>query len=166
MKVWKDILSGDEMVSDSYKYEEIMDGHCLTVQGKLITKRSDNIKIASDEEDEMGGDGPQVIDIVEAHRLQEVHNVDKKAWMGMIKVFLKKCKDKLTELGKTEEEIKAFMKGATELVKFIGSKFDEFQLFTGESIDMEASMAYAIYDEEAGGPKFYFFLDGLKEEKF
>ena len=40
MKVWKDILSGDEMVSDSYPQEESMGGACLEVKSRLLTKKA------------------------------------------------------------------------------------------------------------------------------
>lgn len=40
MKVWKDILSGDEMVSDSYPHTETFDGACLEVKSRLITKKA------------------------------------------------------------------------------------------------------------------------------
>ena len=46
MKVWIDLFSGDEMVSDSYKYEVTMNDACLEVKAKFITKPSDNVKIA------------------------------------------------------------------------------------------------------------------------
>ncbi len=39
MKVWKDIISGDEMTSDSYPQEVTFDGACLEVKSKLLTKR-------------------------------------------------------------------------------------------------------------------------------
>jgi len=38
MKVWKDILSGDEMVSDSYAYTSTFEDACLEVKSRLITK--------------------------------------------------------------------------------------------------------------------------------
>lgn len=40
MKVWKDIISGDEMVSDSYPQTEIFDGACIEVKSKLLTKKA------------------------------------------------------------------------------------------------------------------------------
>ncbi len=39
MKVWKDIMSGDEMTSDSYPHEVTFDGACLEVKSKLLTKK-------------------------------------------------------------------------------------------------------------------------------
>jgi hypothetical protein len=40
MKVWMDILSGDEMVSDSYPYKTTFEGACLEIKSKLITKKN------------------------------------------------------------------------------------------------------------------------------
>ena len=40
MKVWKDILSGDEMVSDSYPHELIFEDACLEVKSRLLTKKA------------------------------------------------------------------------------------------------------------------------------
>jgi hypothetical protein len=42
MKVWKDILSGDEMVSDSYPHTETFEGACLEVKSKLVTKNAND----------------------------------------------------------------------------------------------------------------------------
>ena len=46
MKVWIDVFSGDEMVSDSYKHTLIFNNACLEVKAKYVTKGSDNIQIA------------------------------------------------------------------------------------------------------------------------
>ena len=80
--------------------------------------------------------------------------------------YLKKVKGKLEEAGQTER-VATFQKGATELVKFILSKYDEMQIFTGESNDFDAGFAYCYYKEQTDpGPTFLFFADGLKEEKY
>jgi len=46
MLVWKDIFCGDEMVSDSYKYQYTYDNACLEVKAKFTTKGSDYVQIA------------------------------------------------------------------------------------------------------------------------
>ena len=46
MRVWIDLFSGDEMVSDSYKMALTFNDACLEVKAKFVTKGSDNIKIA------------------------------------------------------------------------------------------------------------------------
>ena len=40
MKVWKDIISGDEMVSDSYPQQLTMEDACLEVRSRLLTKKA------------------------------------------------------------------------------------------------------------------------------
>ena len=47
MKVYIDLLSGDEMVSDSYKSQLIFNDACLEVKAKMVSK-NDNVKIAAD----------------------------------------------------------------------------------------------------------------------
>mgnify|MGYP002045294229 FL=1 len=73
---------------------------------------------------------------------------------------------KLNETGKADR-IPGFKKGATELVKFIASRFDEMQLFVGEKMDYEGAFCFAYQKEqEDEGPTFLFFKDGLKENKY
>ena len=69
MRVWIDLFSGDEMVSDSYKMQLIFGDACLEVQAKYETKGSDNIAIASDDVVDEDEGGETVINIVEAHKL-------------------------------------------------------------------------------------------------
>jgi hypothetical protein len=80
--------------------------------------------------------------------------------------YLKKVKAKLEEAGKADR-IPVFQKGATQLVKFILEKYDEVQIFTGESNDFDAGFAYCYYKEQTdAGPTFMFFADGMVEEKY
>ena len=46
MRVWIDVFSGDEMVSDSYKHQLIFNDACLEVKAKFVTKGSDHVQIA------------------------------------------------------------------------------------------------------------------------
>ena len=46
MIVWKDVFSGDEMVSDSYKYKLIHQDACLEIKAKYVIKGSDYVQIA------------------------------------------------------------------------------------------------------------------------
>jgi hypothetical protein len=62
--------------------------------------------------------------------------------------YVKKLKAKLEEQGKADR-VPAFQKGATALVKHIMEKFDEVQIFSGESYDMEASFAYCYYVDQS-----------------
>ena len=83
----------------------------------------------------------------------------------MIKAYLKRVVGWLKENGK-EDRVADFQKGATEMVKFIMGKFDEFQIFAGQSMDVEASLAFAYTKDGEENPTFLFFNDGMKQEKF
>jgi Translationally controlled tumour protein len=99
----------------------------------------------------------RVVDIVDAFRLQET-SWDKKGFMGYIKGYMKAVADKLPE-----ERREKFMAEAPAAVKELLGRFSELQFFTGESMDLEGSMAYAYYKEGATEPTFLYFKDGLKE---
>ena len=121
-----------------------------------------NIIVDDDNVDD--GAGVTVINIVDAHQLQETQ-LSKKDFMVTIKAYLKRVVAKLKETGK-EERVPGFQKGATEMIKFIISKFDEMQIFTGNSFDTESGLAFSYTKDGECEPVFMYFVDGLKGEKY
>jgi uroporphyrinogen-III decarboxylase len=113
-----------------------------------------------DEESDGEDEGVTVINVVQAHGLQETQ-LSKKDFMALVKPYLKKVVDKLKEDGK-EERVKGFQTGATEMIKFIISKYDEMQFFTGAGYDAEAGLAFAYTMDGEIDPTFLFFNDGMK----
>ena len=173
MKVWKDVFSGDEMVSDSYRNTVIFNDACLEVQCKYTTAGgAEDIDIGAGnafgggEEDAGGGDdgGVTVIDVVHGMRLQEA-TLSKKDTMSLLKAYLKKVVGYLNENGK-EARVPEFKKGATEMIKFIMEKFDEMQIFSGENFDTEAGLGFSYTKDGEENPVIMFFNDGMVEEKF
>jgi hypothetical protein len=171
MRVWKDLISGDEMVSDSFEYTQTNEDTCLEVKAKFVTKKAnEDCGIAAnteegEEEAQVDDNTVTVIDVVDAMRLQEI-TLDKKAFMAYIKGYLKAIKEKLEASDKTDR-VATFQKGATALVKELVGKWDEVQCFTGESGDWDGGLAYCYMKDQAdAGPTFFFFLDGLKQEKY
>ena len=159
------------MVSDSYPYTETFDGACLQVTAKFVSKRENEdfgLKANTEEgEDEsaVNTNCVTVIDVVDQLRLVEI-TLDKKSFMAYIKGYLKAIKEKLEAAGKADR-VAPFQKGATELVKQLIGKWAEVQVFTGESNDWEGALAYCYQVNDADeGPTFFFFLDGLKQEKY
>ena len=112
----------------------------------------------------MDEQGETVINVVQAHNLQETQ-LSKADFMAIIKGYLKRVVGYLKENGK-EDRVADFQKGATELIKFIVGKFDEFQFFCGSSFNTEAGMGFAYTVDGEVDPTFLFFADGCKEEKF
>jgi len=91
--------------------------------------------------------------------------LSKKDVMAMLKAYLKRVVGYLKENGK-EDRVVGFQKGATQMVKFVMGKFDEMQIFTGKSIDTDASLCFAYTMDGEVDPTFLFFNDGMIEEKF
>ena len=106
-----------------------------------------------------------MVNIVEAHKLNEIE-LSKKDTMALMKGIMKNTLAKLKENGK-EDRIDGFKVGATEMVKFIINKFDEMQIYTGESMDTEnGAICFAYNKDGETDPTFLFFNDYYKEEKY
>jgi len=107
----------------------------------------------------------KVLDVQYNANLTET-SFSKAEFMTFIKAYLKKLKTYLEENGKADR-VDTFMKGAQDFIKFVVSKFDDWQFFTGASESLDGGIILAYWeDESATGPVFYFFKDGLKEEKY
>merc|ERR1712241_939682 len=145
MKIWKDIFSGDEMFSDTYRMS-LVQGVVWEVIGKWETRTQDEVQLeganASAEEAAEGTESSSQtgIDIVLNHRLTE------------------------TSFGAKKD----FQPYVSELMK----SFKDLMFFVGESMDPDAMIVIAIEKEvDIGGekqerPVMMFFKHGLEEEKF
>jgi hypothetical protein len=120
------------------------------------------------EEEETGGDGSEaqekVIDVAYNANLVAT-SFSKPEFMTYIKNFLKNLKTYLEENGK-KDRVEAFQKGAQDFVKFVVSKFNDFEFYTGASEKVDGSIVFSFWeDESAAGPVFYYFRDSLREVK-
>ena len=82
---WKCIFNGNVMFSDGYKMEPLFEGSVMQLKAKEIYRG-----------------GERVCNLVAQHQLREVKK-DKKAFMGMIKAYLKRMVTHMNENGKAEE---------------------------------------------------------------
>ena len=164
VKVYSDIVSGDEMISDSYPHSFINENTTMEVRARYCKKGSDQIAIASDDQLDDDEEGETVVDVADSFQLNEI-NLGKKDVMMWAKKYFTTVTDKLKE--SDPERVPLFKKGATATIKLILSKHDEMQIFTGRSINMDGSLAFAYQkNQEDEGPTFLFFIDGMKGEKF
>ncbi|XP_045602338.2 translationally-controlled tumor protein homolog [Procambarus clarkii] len=167
MKVFKDLVTGDEMFTDTYKYEVIEDAFYMVI-GKSITMSDDNIALdganPSAEEVDEGTESNAVsgIDVVLYMRLQETGFGSKKDYLVYMKDYLKKLKGKL-EGTPGADKLVAIQKPLNDILK----KFKDLQFFTGESMNPEGMVAIGDYKDIDGEerPVFYFPKYGLEEEK-
>lgn len=171
MKIFKDIITGDEMFSDTYKLQ-LVDEVIYEVYGKLVSRGSEEIKIEgfnpSAEEADEGTDShtESGVDVVLNHRLQECFAFgDKKSFTLYLKEYMKKILAKLEE--SAPDQVPVFKNNMNKQMKEILGRFKELQFFTGESMDPDGMIALCEYREVNGAqvPVFMFFKHGLEEEK-
>jgi len=171
MKIFKDVFSGDELFSDTYRMTCVQD--CLyEVVGKYETRTDGEVVLegsnASAEEADEGTDANSTsgVDIVLNHRLTETGFGSKKDFTTYLKEYMKRVVKYLTENGK-EGEVDAFKKNIQEVMKKLLGNFKELQFFTGESMDPDAMICMLEYKEVNGEerPVLMFFKHGLEEEK-
>jgi len=125
MKVFIDIISGDEMFSDSYPHTLIMNEAIYEVKARYVKKGNTQVMIASDDVFEDDPNAETVVDIVDSFGFNEIKDFPKKDFMVYVKGFLAAVSAKLEAKGKADR-IDAFKKGATEAVKLIVAKYGEF----------------------------------------
>ncbi|KAM7485079.1 hypothetical protein LguiA_001088 [Lonicera macranthoides] len=167
MLVYQDLLTGDELLSDSFPYKEIQNGVLWEVEGKWVVQGAVDVNIGANpsaeggEEDEGVDDqAVKVVDIVDTFRLQEQPPFDKKQFVAYIKKYIKLLTPKLE--AEQQELFKKNIEGAT---KYLLSKLCDLQFFVGESMHDDSSLVFAYYKEGAADPTFLYFSCGLKEVK-
>jgi len=178
MIIYKDIVSGDEIISDTYKLIE-KDDVVYEVDCRKVTKGSENFDIGANpsaEEAEEGLDESttQVIDVVDSFRLTFLGDEQtgtrafksKKEFMGQFKGYLKKVVEKFKEAGKSEEEIKKFQTGVqTYFTNEIAPKFKDFDFYAGESMDQDGMVVLLNYREDGVTPYVVIWKHALTEMK-
>lgn len=172
MRIYKDIFTGDEMFSDTYKMK-LVDEVVYEVTGKLVQRKQGDIEIAgfnpSAEDADEGTDEAveSGVDVVLNHRLCETYAFsDKKSYTSYLKDYMKKLVAKLEE--KAPDQVDVFKTNMNKVMKDILGRFKELQFFTGESMEIDGMVALMEYREINGEsvPVLMFFKHGLDEEKF
>ncbi|KAK4948295.1 hypothetical protein LTR10_012829 [Elasticomyces elasticus] len=168
MIIFKDIITGDELISDSYDME-LKDNVMYEINCTKITIGTDNIDIganASAEEAEEGTEdsAQQVIDIVYSFRLNET-SFDKKSYLGHLKQYMKKVKETMKANGASDESVQEFEKGAQGKAKEIVANFKDYEFLIGESMDPDGMVVLLNYREDGTTPFVSIWKHGLKEMK-
>ncbi|KAG7005260.1 translationally-controlled tumor protein [Physcia stellaris] len=178
MIIYKDIVTGDEIISDSYDMKEV-DDTVYEVNCKKIVRGGDNFDIganpSAEEQDEALEEGQkQVIDVVDAFRLNFYGDEEsgtraltsKKDFMSQFKGYLKKVIGKLKEGGADEAKIKDFQtKVQSYYTSKIAPNFQDFDFYLGESMDPDGMVILLNYREDGMTPYVTIWKDGLTEMK-
>jgi len=169
MRVFKDVISGDEMFTDTYKYK-VVDEVIYEVVGKYETRKAGEVVLegsnpSAEEADEGTESGSESgVNIVLDNRLVET-SFDKKTYTIYLKDYMKKLVEKLTE--SAPDQVAPFKENMNKVMKDILGRFKDLQFFTGESMDTEGMVSLMEYRDIDGAsvPVMMFFRHGLLEEK-
>ncbi|ROW12102.1 hypothetical protein VMCG_00700 [Cytospora schulzeri] len=169
MLIYTDIITGDEMISDSYDLN-LVDGivyeaDCAMIEEGGVTFDIGANASAEEAEENVEDDKIKVNNIVHSFRLAST-SFDKKSFLGYLKGYMKSVKTALKEAGKSDEEVKEFETGASKYVKEkLLPNFKDFEFYTGESMNPDGMVALLNYREDGTTPYFIFWKHGMKETK-
>jgi len=169
MRVFKDIITGDEMFTDTYKYK-LVDDVVYEVYGKYETRKDGDVVLdganpSAEEADEATDESAiSGVNIVLDNRLVETA-FDKKNYTLYLKEYMKKLVERMSK--SDPDQVPVFKENMNKVMKDILSRFKDLQFFTGESMDVEGMVGLMEYRDidEASVPVMLFFKHGLLEEK-
>lgn len=152
MLVYRDIITGDQILSDAFPLKQVIDEENNVVEG-LMYCESQNIQVG-------GKTVNNVIHSFQYNRTQVGSIADFKSW---IKEYMNGVRIKLRQSGKPKEEIQAFMGQAPNIAIFLLKKFNSLQFYLGSSLNPQ-SMVYSLCADGATTPCFYFIMGALVQE--
>lgn len=179
MIIYKDIISGDEMFTDSYKMKVTDDGIFYEVEGNLYSESTKvdermiggNKSAEAPEEDDAEESSVSGCSIVVQNRLMEQYGVDKKGYKKYIKLYTAALVKYLKE--KRPDDVDKFKANAPKAIEKILKSFGDWTFYHGQNEDFnfdneekaEGMLAILGYRSDGQTPYMLFFKDGLEEEK-
>jgi len=167
MKLYTDIITGDEMFTDAFVIKTVDDivyeVDCQMVSVKAGADVDIGANPSAEDAEEGVEDGAVLVNnVVHTSRLQNT-TFDKKSFLVYLKGYMKSIKLKLGETDK--DRVAVFEKAASGFAKRIVANFGDYEFYTGESMNPDGMIALLNYREDGITPYFTFWKDGLKEEK-
>ncbi|KAI6830721.1 Translationally-controlled tumor [Hortaea werneckii] len=168
MIIYNDIITGDELISDSYNLKEV-DGAVYEADCSKITVGGESVDIganpSAEEADEGADDSKQqVIDVVHSFRLNET-SFDKKSYLSHLKGYMKEVKQKMKDNGAGDDQVTEFEKNAQAYAKKIIANFGDYEFLIGESMDPNGMVILLNYREDGMTPYVTIWKHGVKEQK-
>ncbi|KAJ6031653.1 TCTP family protein [Penicillium herquei] len=184
MIIYEDLISGDEILSDTFNIKPSADCPILweTDCRKYMKKVGEDFELAGanpsaeDAAEDDGGEGETVMvhDIEDQFRLvwlktEEGLKPSKEAFKSHLKGYVKKILKKLEE-GKAENKVTAeaiaeFKGGAAAAIKKISANYDNYDVLMGQSMDGDAMHVLIDFREDGVTPFATVWKHGLKEVK-
>lgn len=153
-------------MSDAYDIKEV-DGVIYEADCQMVTVGNGDVDIGGNPSAEGGDDdlddGVETVNnVVYSFRLQQTQ-FDKKSFLTYIKGYMKRVKAHLQETN--PDQIEAFEKGAQTYVKKVIGSFNDWDFYTGESMDPDAMLVLLNYRENGTTPYVAIWKHGVKETK-
>lgn len=177
MIIYKDIISGDELLSDTFIIKEV-DGVLWEANCRKYLKGQESFQLdganpsAEGEDDEGDAEGVQTMvhDIEEQFRLvwlkdEEGMKPSKDSFKGHLKTYVKGVNAKLKEKGTSEDTIKAFQSGAGAAVKKILGNYENYDVLMGQAMDGNAMHVLIDFRDDGVTPYATLWKHGLEEMK-
>lgn len=166
MKIFTDVVSGDELLSDAYEMN-LVDGVVYEADCAMVTVANGDVDIGANASAEEQGedleDGAETVNnVIYSFRLQQTQ-FDKKSFLVYLKSYMKKVKAHLAE--SDPDAVETFEKGAAAYAKKIVGSFKDWEFYTGESMDPDAMVVLLNYREDGTTPFVAIWKHGVKEEK-
>lgn len=175
MIIFKDILTGDELFTDSNKLNlvddclyEVSCTHISRKQGEIVL---DGANPSAEEEGDMGGPDETVesgLDLVLNQRLQST-SFNKSDYKNYLKTYTKALQDKWKEMELTPEQLAEYKEKFTLAVKKVLPKLDDVEFYLGESCNPDGMVALLEYRDKPDGSGeealMLFYKHGLESEK-
>lgn len=167
MIIFKDLFSGDELLSDAYDVKlvdnVVYEADCDLVQVRPGADVDIGANPSAEGADDDVEEGVETVNnVVYSFRLQPTM-FDKKSFLTYIKGYMKAVKAKLAET--KPEEVEVFEKGAAAYVKKVIGSFKDWEFYTGESMDPDAMIVLMNYREDGQTPFVAIWKHGCAEEK-
>ncbi|KAI9845602.1 MAG: hypothetical protein M1838_001686 [Thelocarpon superellum] len=174
MIIYKDIITGDEIISDGYKIVDV-DDTVYEIDSKMVKPKAENFELAganpsAEEADDLEGGGGEdlgepVPELAIAFELNKMDGFQKQDYKVHIKSYMKKVKAALQSKGADEAKVKAFETGAATYLKKILSNFDDYDFYTGKSMDPDGMHVMINFREDGMTPYMTVWKHALTEMK-
>ena len=169
MIIYKDLITGDEVISEAFPLKEI-DGVVFEADCRNITVGGETFdtgaNASAEEADEALDDNTQTeIDVVHSFQLVKT-SFDKKSYLAALKGYMKAVKAKLQEKNAPADTITAFEKGAQAYVKEkLLPNFKDLDFYISQSMDPDGMIILMNYREDGITPYMIFWKHGLEGMK-
>lgn len=175
MIIFKDIITGDEMFSDAFEFEDNFQEAFYKLKIKKVQCGGDELNAAAfgfnaseENPDEGGVDAAEVKtewDVVNGHQLEQgLEYADKKSFGVYFKGFAKAVLARLKEEG-LEDVAEDFKKKAPNAMTYLKKEIKDCEVWTGSSQNPDGSAGYINWDSETDEPYMLFFKHAIIAEK-